>query len=382
LQNEDRRLQKTQRADRVSKQKGTPSKGKKAEGEEEEEDEESEEEEEEDAPEEELSLEDVAATAASPVDTHWHSARIDTSDFLPSLVSACEHQVYDLVQASHHMVRHEALQLMSVFLHQAVTNPIDAMATLVAALTDRHPWPLKEAIRCVQEVVGRKKEWIRFMEQRFIDGIRLSYHVQSRLSGATLDPLHRRNLGSAAAPVFDKTPAEGLSVAYCLIKKAVVSRRMFCSKLVNELMSVDGIGVFEKEADASAALQPALQVIASPVKPLVPHPSLNGRAASNGSAASPMSLHNSPAGSQQPEADFPSFVPPVFERALTEPSMFSASPSSMQSGAASDYSSPAQPRPASPIAFLAYIAGLASALNYEDDEVRAGRRRVQNSIVQ
>lgn len=391
-------MQKSQLAERVRKDKkggssaSTPSKrggkGKKANDDEGD----SEEDEEMDVSDGEVTLEDAATAAAaasspasaSATKASWVASNIDVGDFLPALVSACEQQVYALVLSPSALVRCEALQFMGVILHQAVTNPMDAMATLVAALTDRDPSPAREAAHIVADIVSRKKESIRFMEQRFIDGIRLSFHMQSTLFDAAFDPLHRRNLADAAAssggggPVFDRPPTEGLAHAYALIKKNAISRKNFCKQLVNNLLNVGQVGMFAKEAEIemdNADAGAMLHSFASPIKALEPHASLNGRAVSTGSAgaaaaASPLSAHESPRGSQPEDESFPAFVPPAFERSWTEPS-FAASPSSMfsgLSGAASDVPLLAPARPASPLAFIAYIAGLCTTFGFEDDE--------------
>jgi hypothetical protein len=241
--------------------------------------------------------------------------------------------------------------------------------------------PAREAVHIVTDIVSRKKESIRFMEQRFIDGIRLSFQMQSTLFDAAFDPLHRRNLVDASAgggggPVFDRTPTEGLAHAYALIKKNAISRKQFCMQLVNNLLNVGQVGIFAKEAEVemeAADAGAAMQSFASPIKGLEPHESLNGRAVSTGSggaAASPLSTHESPRGSQPEDESFPAFVPPAFERSWTDPS-FAASPSSIYSGlsgAASDVQSLAPARPASPLAFIAYIAGLCTTFGFEDDE--------------
>jgi hypothetical protein len=381
LQNEDRRLQKSQRAERVKKKSGgsassTP-KGKKKEDEDEDEEEE---EDEDDHADEDITLDEVVAAAGGGTDNStasWTKYQQDAADFLPALVSACETQVYQLALAPSALVRREALQLMGVILHQAVTNPVDAMPSLVAALTDREPLPSREAINIVTHTVGRKKEWIRFLEQRFVDGIRLSYQMQSQLWASVFDPLHRRNIGpNPSAPVFDRPPTDGFTHAYALIRKNAASRKMFCSKFINELMNVAHIGIFAREQVQSELSTTAVQSFTSPTKvaPLVPHPSLNGRTSSTGAGSGAPSPHGQQSpldNSQSLEEEFPAFEPPTFVRTNTDPS-FAASPSSFASTPSgfADHSSTSfiPSRPAHPLAFLAYLAGACTNFPFEDDE--------------
>jgi hypothetical protein len=391
LETEDRRMLKVQRAERVKKKgskagsaASTPKKGgkKKTNADEEDEDEEEEDEEHEED-DEQITLDDVAGAESSPASSSasaWVQSTIDTSDFLPALVSACEQQVYSLAFSPSALVRMESLQLLSVILHQAVTNPIDAMPTVVAALTDREPLPSREATNIVTQVISRKKEWVRFLEQRFIDGVRLSFDAQQRLWPAAFDPLHRRNIGpSAAAPVFDRTPTDGLAHAYALVKRSAASRKQIMAKYINELMSVAHIGIFAKEA-VQTELPAELQSFASPVKPsapaanspLVPHPSLNGRSVSISSAGggSPLNATQESAanGSQPMEDEFPAFVPPALERGNTEPSLFSASPVSFASLPGDPSPLASVSLPTHPLAFLAYAAGALTSFQFEDDE--------------
>jgi hypothetical protein len=195
------------------------------------------------------------------------------------------------------------------------------------------------------------------------------------------DPLHRINLNRAnpEEPVFDRTPMDGLSAAYNLIKKTVASRKAFTKMIAIDLCSVTHIGIFAREAaEADEANGATTHDMAppdgSPIKPLEPHPSLSTRSLSTGSvgAASPLEPATPTGGSQS--EDFPAFVPPVLERATTprfppismQQSM--ASPSSFSSISDGPSAALTAARPVNPLAFLAYVAGLCTALPFEDDE--------------
>jgi len=396
LQNEDRRMLKVQRAERINKKKkkggskggsaaSTPSKrgGKGGRNDDDQDDDEEDDDEDTMADDEHITLDDVAGAEASPASaassaaSAWVQSTIDASDFLPALVSTCEHQLYELVLSPSALVRSEVLQLLGVVLHQAVIHPVDAMPSVVAALTDREPLPAHEASHIVTQVLSRKKEWLRFLEQRFVDGIRLSFDMQMRLWPASFDPLHRRNLAhGSGAPVFDRPPTDGLAQAYSLIKKSAPSRKQLMAKYVNELMSVTRIGIFAQQ-QVSSELPPEVQAFTSPVKAaaaanIVPHPSLSGRAASVGSngAPSPMATQESVNGSQpMDDTECPAFVPPVLERNATDPSTFGASPASFASFPGSDASPLTSTfAPAHPLSFLSYLAGALSSFPFEDDE--------------
>ena len=121
---------------------------------------ESEEEEEEYDEDEAMTPDEVAAAAAAasgPSEKSWVDSTVEASDLLPTLVNMCEKRVYALALAPSAAVRNEALQLMGVILHQAVSNPIDAMATLIAALTDRESVPSQEAVQIITGIVSKKK---------------------------------------------------------------------------------------------------------------------------------------------------------------------------------------------------------------------------------
>lgn len=198
----------------------------------------------------------------------------------------------------------------------------------------------------------------------------------------SFDPLHRVNLtrGPADEAVFDRTPMDGIAAAYGLIRKTVSARRQFCKMIAIDLCSVNHIGIFAREAQETQTTEDqagrGMRVTAegSPIKPLEPHPSLATRAPSAGSlgAASPLQPATPTGGSQSDE--FPAFVPPVVDRAVTprfaplalHQSM--ASPSSFSSVSDGPSSAVVAPRPMDPLAFLAYIGGLVTALPFEDDE--------------
>jgi hypothetical protein len=190
LQNEDRRLQRTQREDRMKakttrkKSAGAAGgKGKKGAAKQEEDGEGEEDVDIED--EQSESMTDQSTIGSSPghrkQQASWTDSSIDASDFLPPMVAMCEKHVYQLAMSSSPHVRAEALQFMHVFLSQAVTNPIDAMPSLIAAFTDRQPWVNKCAMTILHELIANKKEYLRFLEQRFADGLKLSYGMQARL---------------------------------------------------------------------------------------------------------------------------------------------------------------------------------------------------------
>ena len=218
-----------------------------------------------------------------------------------------------------------------------------------------------------------------------MEGIRLSFDMQSRLWADRLDPLHRRNLNPnpKQPAVFDRPPTEGLVQAYdVVIKKSVSSRKAFCKSFIMDLMGVRHIGIFERQAEAplifsSSAAGAAAASFTSPLKqlPLEPPASLNSRTVSitSAGAGSPLETIEETPPSQLPDEDAPAFVPPTFERAVTLPLAF-PSPSSVRSGDASAAAAESSPllqlpgRPASPLAWLAYLAGICTALRFEDDE--------------
>lgn len=221
-----------------------------------------------------------------------------------------------------------------------------------------------------------------------MEGIRLSFDMQSRLWGERLDPLHRRNLNPnpRGPAVFDRPPTEGLVQAYdVVIKKTVSARKAFCKSFIMDLMSVRHIGIFERQVEApvsfgsssGGAAGGAAASFTSPLKqmPLEPPASLNSRTVSITSvgAGSPLETIEETPPSQLPDDDAPAFVPPTFERAVTLPLAF-PSPSSVRSGDASAAAAEPSPilqmpaRPTSPLAWLAYLAGVCTALRFEDDE--------------
>lgn len=181
MQTEDRRVQKSQRLERVKgksasaatpkkteksaagKKKKRKSKGGKANDEEDEQDEAEEQPQEEE--EEEFAMEDesmtpdeVAAAAAAASSGNgsggsWVETKVEASDLMPTLVNMCEKRVYALALSPDPSVRLQALLLMGEILHQAVSNPIDAMSTIIAALTDREPMPAKQAALIVNTIV-------------------------------------------------------------------------------------------------------------------------------------------------------------------------------------------------------------------------------------
>lgn len=201
MQTEDRRVQKSQRLERVkgksasaatpkksdkaaSKKKKRKSKGGKNEDEDEEEEaEEQPQEEEEDAEfamEDESMTPDEVAAAAAAVSNNgaggsWVETKVEASDLMPTLVNMCEKRVYALALSPDPSVRLQALLLMGEILHQAVTNPIDAMSTIIAALTDREPMPAKQAALIVNNIVKQ----VPVRTQRAVSSVRLVFASDS-----------------------------------------------------------------------------------------------------------------------------------------------------------------------------------------------------------
>jgi len=328
---------------------------------------------------------DASSLSAAVTPTKsWVDANVDAADFLPSLVAQCEESVYALASSRSPSVRSEALQFISVFLHQAVTNPVDAMPTLIACMTDRDSVAQQQASTILHALIHKKKEYMRFMETRFAQGIERSFEMQSKLF-QTFDPLHRKQLNQTSAthtrkgqqaeePIFDSTPFHGIASLYACIKKSIPARKQFCRMLINELMSVNHIGIFARESedattDMESSQPGAAASFPSPpsTAPLVPHPSLTNRTLSGGSHP-PLT----PTPSQG--EDFPSFVPPVLSHSNTSPFMVrSASNASFvtaSDGATSGvgHSGMYASRWSAPLSFLAYVASLCASLPFEDDE--------------
>jgi len=154
----------------------------------------------------------------------------------------------------------------------------------------------------------------------------------------------------------------------------VASRKNFCLKVVNDLMSVAHIGIFALQqahmpdgfASPTKSSPGKAAAAATAAAALAPHATLaEGRNISLGSAGA---AAESPRDASQPaEAEFPAFEPPTFVRNES----FSASPASFTStptGTAESAAFAVPPVPTHPLAFLAYVAGVVSGFSFEDDE--------------
>ena len=190
-----------------------------------------------DAAEDEAAMVEELGAVHSMHDFHgkkrWLDSRIEVSDFLPALITLCEHHVYALCFSQHAMVRGEALAFTSVFLHQAVTNPADAMPTVVALLFDRslEPANAAQALAMLQSLAEKKKEYQHFIEQRFLQGLRLGHALQLQVWSDDYDPLHRRGEDSSGVRY------DSVSALYCLLKKSAAQRKHIAANLVNDLIA-------------------------------------------------------------------------------------------------------------------------------------------------
>ena len=130
-------------------------------------------------------------------------------------------------------VRGEALAFTNVFLHQAVTNPVDAMPPVVALLFDRSAEPpnAAQALSILQSLAEKKKEYLRFIEQRFLQGVRLGHTLQVSVWPAEFDPLHQRSAGESGAPY------ETVAQLYSMLKKSSAQRKLIAATIVNEVMA-------------------------------------------------------------------------------------------------------------------------------------------------
>ena len=164
----------------------------------------------------------------------WLDSRIEVSDFLPSLITLCEHEVYALCFSPVAAVRGEALAFTNVFQHQAVTNPVDAMPAVVALLFDRSVEPpnAAQALSILQSLSEKKKEYLRFIEQRFLQGVRLGHSLQVAVWPAEYDPLHRHSAAGESG-----APYETVAQLYSVLKKSSAQRKLIAASLVNDVMA-------------------------------------------------------------------------------------------------------------------------------------------------
>ena len=227
LQSEDARLQRAQKIDR-QRAKVALKKEQSADADEAEEEAEA-------ADDEAVMVEDLDAVH-SMIDHHggkrWLDSRIEVSDFLPALITLCEQHVYALCFSPVAAVRGEALAFTNVFLHQAVTNPADAMPTVVALLFDRSTEPpnAAQALSILQSLAEKKKEYHHFIEQRWLHGVRLGHTMQVQLWANVYDPLHR-----AADSIDSGVSYDSACALYGLLKKSHAQRKQIASALVNDM---------------------------------------------------------------------------------------------------------------------------------------------------
>ena len=170
-------------------------------------------------------------------DRGWLDSRIDIGAFVPALVQQCERLVPLLVASSDPAVRIEAVRFMSLYLHQGVTIPIDSMPTLIAALTDRDERVSTSALNAIHSLCQKKRN-LAYLEQRFLQGVKLSYLFQVNRA-PMFDPLQLAPIDkmSDGNKVFDATPFDKVGIIYNLIKKTVTQRRTIAAGIVNELLS-------------------------------------------------------------------------------------------------------------------------------------------------
>ena len=146
--------------------------------------------------------------------------------------------------------------------------------------------------------------------------------------------------------------------------------------MIADLCSVSHIGIFAREASKDDANDSNGEVgsksTLTPKKSMSPNTILNGGPSSSISlgGSSPLTPSTPMGGSEVDE--FPAFVPPVMETVTTPRlghSMQQAMASSSTFAQADNQSLLASAsKPSNHLAFLAYIAGLCTALPFEDDE--------------
>ena len=161
------------------------------------------------------------------------------SDFLPTLVRICEGRIYQLCLSRIPAVRCEAVAFIDVFLHQAVTNPADAMPTLVALLFDgRSEQAARQALHVLLSLADKKKEYLRFVEQKLMVGVRLGYALQVSLwtadSAQLFDPLDAQQPTDGSTN--SQIPFDYFAQLYGILKKSAAQRKQIASNLINDLM--------------------------------------------------------------------------------------------------------------------------------------------------
>ena len=255
----------------------------------------------------------------------WLDSRIEVSDFLPALITLCEHHVYALCFSKLAAVRGEALAFTNVFLHQAVTNPADAMPTVVALLFDRsvEPSNATQALAILQSLAEKKKEYLHFIEQRFLQGVRFGHALQLQVWSSDYDPLQLREENSSGVRY------DSVSALYSQLRKSATQRKQIAANLVNDVIA----GQLAPGGGSSA------------------QPSAAPATARTGPSQSPAPVHSPSTPSLEPRLS-----------PMTSPS----------SSPASSTASPANAADLSPsrakFGFLCLVASLIMELPFEDDE--------------
>ena len=199
-------------------------------------------------------------------------SRIEVSDFLPTLVRICEDRIYQLCLSPVPAVRCEAVAFISVFLHQAVTNPADAMPTLTALLFDgKSQQAARQALHVLTSLANTKKEYLSFVEQKLMAGIRLGYAMQAALwtadSPQQFVPLDEQLTdGSTNMQI----PFDYFAQLYGMLKKSAVQRKQIALNLVNDLMLSQLVGetaVRALTASPYSSISPSLDRSPSPSQP-------------------------------------------------------------------------------------------------------------------
>ena len=259
------------------------------------------------------------------------------SDFLPTLVRICEERIYQLCLSAVPAVRFEAVCFINVFLHQAVTNPVDAMPTLIALLFDgKSQQTARQALHVLLSLAEKKKEYLSFIEQKVMAGIRLGYALQPSLwtadAAEQFDPLDAR-LSDGATNT--QIPFEHFAQLYGMLKRSAVQRKQIAHNLVHDIMA----GQLAGEVALNA--------------PIAPFP--------ESSATQPLNRSHAP----PPPDRSPLDTPPLRNTPELSP-VPPLSPAFVNSALASQCPSGGSPR--DKFGFLCHVGRLLLHLPFDDDE--------------
>ena len=262
-------------------------------------------------------------------------SRIEVSDFLPTLVRICEERIYQLCLSPVPAVRCEAVAFINVFLHQAVTNPADAMPTLVALLFDgKSAQTARQALHVLLSLADKKREYLSFVEQKLMAGVRLGFAMQASLWSADsvqqFDPLDALLTdGSTNSQI----PFDYFAHLYGTLKKSAAQRKQIAHNLVNDLMLGQLLGETAMRGPLTASPLPTL----------------------------PSSLDRLPSPSQ------PNQSPPTTPPLLSTPHP-SHEPSLSPPSIAASHDTPSSSSRSNRFGFLCFVARLLLHLPFDDDE--------------